>query len=165
MPAIGGFEECVEIFAQFGILVCAGSPGNDRFAMSPPRAKINNPLSMNSNDPVFFASGIKTLRHKRRSKSSFLSVAMACAGFKSFGQASGQFMIVWHRYRRKESPIASSRSPVASSRESTIQRYAASNAAGPQVAITVPPIARAAGGTACAENARRWSVDVLLIGT
>lgn len=110
MPAIGGFEERVEIFAQVGILIFTGSPVNDCFAMSRPRAKINNPLSMNSNDPVIFASGIRTLYHKRRSKSSFLSVAMTFAGFKSFGQASVQFMIVWHRYRRKESPIASSRS-------------------------------------------------------
>src|ERR1035441_10111761 len=100
MPAIGGFEERVEIFAQVGILIFTGSPVNDCFAMSRPRAKINNPLSMNSNDPVTFASGIRTLYHKRRSKSSFLSVAIAFAGFKCFGQVSVQFMIVWHRDRK-----------------------------------------------------------------
>ncbi len=40
VPVIGGFEECVEIFAQFGTLVCTGSPGNHCFAMSQPRASV-----------------------------------------------------------------------------------------------------------------------------
>ena len=48
--------------------------------------------------------------------------AMALAGLRSFGQASVQFMIVWHRYSRNGSSSASSRSPVASSRLSMIQR-------------------------------------------
>src|SRR6185295_15244913 len=61
----------------------------------------------------------------------FLSSAIARAGFRSFGQASVQFMIVWQRYRRNGSSSSSRRSPVASSRVSTIHRYAASNAAGP----------------------------------
>src|SRR5579871_3294107 len=52
----------------------------------------------------------------------FLTSAMARAGFRSFGQASVQFMMVWHRYSRKGSSSSSSRSPVASSRLSMIQR-------------------------------------------
>ena len=55
MPAIGGHEESVEIFAQFGTLICADRLRNDCFAMSRPRAKINYPPSMNSNDPVFLS--------------------------------------------------------------------------------------------------------------
>jgi hypothetical protein len=34
---------------------------------------------------------------------------MVFAGLRSFGQASVRFMIVWHRYRRKEFSIASKR--------------------------------------------------------
>ena len=67
-----------------------------------------------------------------RSAISFLISAIAFAGFRSFGQASVQFMIVWQRYSLNGSSSASSRSPVASSRVSMIQRYAASNAAGPR---------------------------------
>jgi hypothetical protein len=52
----------------------------------------------------------------------FLISAIALAGFRSFGQASVQFMIVWQRYRRNGSSSSSRRSPVASSRVSTIQR-------------------------------------------
>ena len=48
--------------------------------------------------------------------------AIAFAGFRSLGQASVQFMIVWQRYSRNGSSSASSRSPAASSRLSTIQR-------------------------------------------
>jgi hypothetical protein len=49
---------------------------------------------------------------------------MALPGFNPLGQALVQFMIVWHRYTENGSLIRSSRSLVASSRESTIQRYA-----------------------------------------
>jgi hypothetical protein len=58
----------------------------------------------------------------RRSAIFFLISAIALAGFRSFGQASVQFMIVWQRYRRNGSSSSSRRSPVASSRVSTIQR-------------------------------------------
>jgi hypothetical protein len=57
-----------------------------------------------------------------RSAIFFLISAIALAGFRSFGQASVQFMIVWQRYRRNGSSSSSRRSPVASSRVSTIQR-------------------------------------------
>ena len=57
-----------------------------------------------------------------RSSIIFLISAMALAGLRSFGQASVQFMMVWQRYRRNGSSSSSSRSPVASSRESMIQR-------------------------------------------
>src|SRR5450631_352284 len=59
---------------------------------------------------------------RRRWAMSCLISAMAFAGFKSFGHASVQFMMVWQRYRRKGSSSWSRRSPVASSRLSTIQR-------------------------------------------
>jgi hypothetical protein len=55
-----------------------------------------------------------------RSAIFFLISAIAFAGLRSFGQASVQFMIVWQRYRRNGSSSSSSRSPVASSRVSTI---------------------------------------------
>ena len=58
----------------------------------------------------------------RRSASSFLISPMALAGFRSLGQASVQFMIVWQRYSLNGSSRASSLSPVASSRLSMIQR-------------------------------------------
>lgn len=48
--------------------------------------------------------------------------AMALAGFNPLGQVLVQFMIVWQRYSLNGSSSASSRSPVASSRESMIQR-------------------------------------------
>ena len=70
--------------------------------------------------------------HERLSRMSFLISTMARAGFKSLGHASVQFMIVWQRYRRNGSSSASSRSPLASSRLSMIQRYAARSAAGPR---------------------------------
>ena len=57
-----------------------------------------------------------------RSAIIFLISPMARAGFRSFGQASAQFMIVWQRYRRNASSNSSSRSPVDSSRLSMIQR-------------------------------------------
>ncbi len=48
--------------------------------------------------------------------------AIALAGFRSLGQASVQFMMVWQRYSRNGSSRLSRRSPAASSRLSTIQR-------------------------------------------
>src|SRR6185295_9970103 len=60
----------------------------------------------------------------RRSTISFFTSAMAFAGLRFLGQALAQFRIVWHRYSRNGSSRLSSRSPVASSRLSTIQRYA-----------------------------------------
>ena len=75
---------------------------------------------------------VRAIAQCRRSAIIFLMSAMARAGFKSFGQASVQFMMVWQRYSRNGSSSASSRSPVASSRVSMIQRYAANRAAGPR---------------------------------
>jgi hypothetical protein len=66
--------------------------------------------------------GVRTVAQCLRSAIIFLMSAIAFAGFKSFGQDSAQFMIVWQRYRRNGSSSASSRSPVASSRVSMIQR-------------------------------------------
>ena len=60
--------------------------------------------------------------YSRRSAIIFLISAIALAGFRSFGQACVQFMIVWQRYSRNGSSSSSSRSPVVSSRLSTIQR-------------------------------------------
>lgn len=60
--------------------------------------------------------------HRRRSTSMRLIDAIALAGFRSFGQAFVQFMIVWQRYSRNGSSRKSRRSPVASSRVSTSQR-------------------------------------------
>ena len=51
-----------------------------------------------------------------------LIAPIALAGFNPFGQVLVQFMIVWQRYSLNGSSSASSRSPVASSRESMIQR-------------------------------------------
>src|ERR1700743_995860 len=48
--------------------------------------------------------------------------AIALAGFRSLGQASVQFMMVWQRYSRNGSSRLSNRSPPAPSRLSTIQR-------------------------------------------
>ncbi len=58
----------------------------------------------------------------RRSTMSFLISAIALAGFRPFGQVRVQFMIVWQRYKRNGSSSSSRRSPVSSSRLSTIQR-------------------------------------------
>ena len=58
----------------------------------------------------------------RRSAISRLISPMARAGLRSLGQASVQFMMVWQRYSRNGSSSASRRSPVESSRLSTIQR-------------------------------------------
>lgn len=52
----------------------------------------------------------------------FLICAIALAGFRPFGQVFVQFIIVWQRYSLKASSNSSSRSPVASSRLSAIQR-------------------------------------------
>ena len=57
-----------------------------------------------------------------RSTSSCLISPIAWAGFRPFGQVCVQFMIVWQRYSLYGSSSASSRSPVASSRLSAIQR-------------------------------------------
>jgi len=57
-----------------------------------------------------------------RSTISFLISPMASAGLSPLGQVRVQFMMVWHRYSRKGSSRLSNRSPVASSRESAIQR-------------------------------------------
>src|SRR5271165_7127527 len=57
---------------------------------------------------------------------------IALAGLRSFGQASVQLIMVWQRYSLNGSSRLSSRSPLASSRLSTIHRYAASRAAGPK---------------------------------
>ena len=47
---------------------------------------------------------------------------IAFPALSPLGQALVQFMIVWHRYSRNVSSSSSRRWPVASSRESTIQR-------------------------------------------
>jgi len=60
--------------------------------------------------------------YRRRSAIIFLISAIALPGFKSFGQACVQLRIVWQRYNRNASSRSSSRSPVISSRLSTIQR-------------------------------------------
>ncbi len=60
--------------------------------------------------------------HSLRSASIVLMDAIAFAGFRSFGQASVQAMIVWQRYSLNGSSRSSSRSPRASSRLSMIQR-------------------------------------------
>jgi hypothetical protein len=57
-----------------------------------------------------------------RSTISFLISAIAFAGFSPLGQVWAQFMIVWQRYSLNGSCSSSRRSPVASSRESMIQR-------------------------------------------
>ena len=57
-----------------------------------------------------------------RSTIIFLISAIAFAGFKPLGQVLVQFMIVWQRYSLNGSSRSSSRSPVASSRLSMIQR-------------------------------------------
>jgi len=57
-----------------------------------------------------------------RSTISCLIAPIAFAGLSPFGQESVQFMIVWQRYNLKGSSNSSSRWPVASSRESAIQR-------------------------------------------
>src|SRR5262245_15502068 len=61
-----------------------------------------------------------------------LSPAIASEGLRPFGHALAQFMMVWQRYRRNGSSRLSSRSPVASSRESVTQRVACNSAAGPR---------------------------------
>ena len=58
----------------------------------------------------------------RRSAISFLVCAIVLPGLRSFGQASVQLRMVWQRYSRNGSSRASRRSPVDSSRLSTIQR-------------------------------------------
>src|SRR5208282_2922442 len=67
-----------------------------------------------------------------RSTSVRLRSAMTFAGLRCLGQALEQFRMVWQRYRRNGSSRLSSRAPVASSRESTIQRCACNSAAGPR---------------------------------
>src|SRR5208283_4326556 len=58
---------------------------------------------------------------RRRARICLISL-IALAGLRSFGQASVQFMMVWHRYNLNGSSRLSSRSPLASSRLSTIHR-------------------------------------------
>ena len=67
-----------------------------------------------------------------RSTIFFLISAIDFAGLSPFGQALVQFMMVWQRYSRNGSSRLSSRSPVASSRLSMIQRLACNSAAGPR---------------------------------
>ena len=62
----------------------------------------------------------------------FFICPIAFAGFNPFGHALVQFMIVWQRYNLNVSFSCSSRSSVAMSRLSTIQRYACRSAAGPR---------------------------------
>ena len=57
-----------------------------------------------------------------RSTINCLMAPIALAGLRPFGQVFVQFMIVWQRYSLNESSSSSNRSPVASSRLSTIQR-------------------------------------------
>jgi hypothetical protein len=64
--------------------------------------------------------------------------AMALAGFKPFGQVLVQFIIVWQRYNLKGSSKLSNLSPVASSRESTIQRYDCNKIDGHKITTTIP---------------------------
>ena len=67
-----------------------------------------------------------------RASISCLISPIAFAGFRPFGQVRAQFMMVWQRYSLNGSSRSSSRAPVSSSRESTIQRCACSRIAGPR---------------------------------
>src|ERR1700685_785129 len=62
---------------------------------------------------------------------SSLILPIALVGFSPLGQTSTQFMMVWQRNNRYGSSRLSKRSPVASSRESAIKRYACNKPAGP----------------------------------
>src|SRR4051812_19714336 len=81
---------------------------------------------------VACALRLAAIRQAARSAISFLVSAIALAGLRPLGQTFAQFMIVWQRYRRYGSSSWSSRSPVASSRLSAIQRYAWMRIAGPR---------------------------------
>jgi hypothetical protein len=72
--------------------------------------------------PSLGAVPLHTFYMPWRATISFLISAIAFAGFKPFGQACAQFIIVWQRYKEKGSSNASKRSPVWSSRLSTIHR-------------------------------------------
>ncbi len=69
-----------------------------------------------------FRKPVKSRAQTTRSTIIFLISAIALAGFNPLGQVLAQFMIVWQRYSLNGSSRSSSRSGVASSRLSMIQR-------------------------------------------
>ena len=98
-----------------------------------------------------------------RSSIIFLISAIALAGFRSFGQASRAVhdrvaAIEPERILELVEPLAGGL--VARVDDPAIGR---SSAAGPEVAVAVPPVARAGRRAARAQDARRRPVDLLLV--
>jgi hypothetical protein len=105
------FFQCIMNFVAVG-----GRPGPDLDLFAPFVAGWRQPSRFISETSKAGSAQL------RRPAINCLMAPIALAGLSRFGQVSVQFMIVWQRYSLNGSSSSSSRAPVASSRESAIQR-------------------------------------------
>ena len=130
LPPVRRWGQCPRRTRAFGALVrtvlCVLWPlagrGNAMRCMIRP---IRPSRFTGSSGPYPWASSrnlVSARPYTTRSTISCLISAIALAGFRPLGQVLAQFMMVWQRYSLNGSSRLSSRSPVASSRLSMIQR-------------------------------------------